>query len=191
MNRKHAHESGKNVRKPNAVQSLIPPQDAMIFEDAVQRASEAIRFFEEKGAASDFVLNRAFFMYMSVKKDAQRLIIEKIALSQGIVQPQAYLRGESGAFRAAETSESEENFQNIFSAVHEIAAEELDFYLNFAAKEKDVRLNAILLMLADLSKEFLFDIKIWYLNHKDAAQMDEGVLCGPEIGRFHPVSILD
>ena len=33
-------------------------------------------------------------------------------------------------------------------------------------------------MLADLSKEFLFDVKIWYLNHKDAEYIEYGEFQG-------------
>jgi hypothetical protein len=62
----------------------------------------------------------------------------------------------------------EEELEDIFAFIHEIAADELEFYLNYAAVEKDTRIHSLLLMLADLSKEFLFDVKIWYLNHKEA-----------------------
>jgi hypothetical protein len=135
-----------------------------IFETALKRSSEAIQFFEKKGAASQNILNRAFFLYLGVKKDAQRMILEKIAVSLGIEV--SVFREEENADNAVELYQ--EAYENIFDIVHEIAGDELEFYLNYAAIEDDPRIRSFILMLADFSKEFLFDVKIWYLNHKDA-----------------------
>jgi hypothetical protein len=63
--------------------------------------------------------------------------------------------------------EIDESLEDIFRIVHEVAADELEFYISYASVEKDMKVNSILLMLADLAKEFLFDAKIWYLNHKE------------------------
>ena len=138
-----------------------------ILNGSFKRASEAIRFFEKKGSSSKKVINRAFFMYLSVKKDAQRTIMEKIARSLGFEMPLGeYLQDPENKFRDGDSVEEE--LEEIFAFIHEIAADELEFYLNYAAVEKDIRIHSLLLMLADLSKEFLFDVKIWYLNHKAA-----------------------
>jgi|GEM_PF-2987350 hypothetical protein len=162
-----------------------------IFVSAVNRASEAVRFFEEKGAACSNGLKRAFFLYMSVKKDAQRLIIEKIARSQGIEVASEHSGSDPVAGIGPQTAEVEDDFHDIFNIVHEIAADELEFYLNYAAVEKDTRINAILLMLADLSKEFLFDVKIWYLNHKDAEYIEYGEFQGSPAPDYEGVPALD
>ena len=47
-----------------------------ILKGSFKRASEAVRFFEGKGASSEKMINKAFFMYLGVKKDAQRLLLE-------------------------------------------------------------------------------------------------------------------
>jgi hypothetical protein len=138
-----------------------------ILNGSFKRASEAIRFFEKKGSSSKKVINRAFFMYLSVKKDAQRTIVEKIARSLGFEMPfSEYLADTEKKYK--DTGSVEQELEDIFAFIHEIAADELEFYLNYAAVEKDARIHSLLLMLADLSKEFLFDVKIWYLNHKAA-----------------------
>lgn len=162
-----------------------------IFVSAVTRASEAVKFFEEKGASCSDGLKRAFFLYMSVKKDAQRLIIEKIARSQGIEVASEYSVSDPVAGTLPKTAEVEDDFHDIFNIVHEIAADELEFYLNYAAVEKDTRINAILLMLADLSKEFLFNVKIWYLNHKDAEYIEYGEFQGSPAPDYQGVPVLD
>jgi hypothetical protein len=138
-----------------------------ILASAIRRASEAVKFFEERGALSESLLNRAFFMYMSVKKDAQRVIIEKIARSMGIEIAHVYSALCYDDSYPLIDKELDEQFGDIFTIIHGIAADELEYYLNYASVEKDRRKNSILLMLADLSKEFLFDVKIWYLNHKE------------------------
>jgi hypothetical protein len=137
-----------------------------ILNGSFKRASDAIRFFEEKGSSSEKVINRAFFMYLSVKKDAQRTIMEKIARSLGFEMPfSEYLMNTENKYK--NTGSVEEELEDIFAFIHEIAADELEFYLNYAAVETDARIHTLLLMLADLAKEFLFDVKIWYLNHKE------------------------
>ena len=142
-----------------------------ILTSAARRASEAVVFFEQREAGSEEVVKRAFYSYMGVKKDAQRMIIEKIARSQGIE-----LAPSSALFKTVEEPgatdlEMDENFEDIFQTIHEVAADELEFYIHYAAVEKDIRINSILLMLVDLAKEFLFDVKIWYLNHKEASSV--------------------
>jgi|SRR5271157_5957473 len=140
-----------------------------ILTSAARRASEAVVFFEERGAGAEGAVRRAFYSYMGVKKDAQRVIIEKIARSQGIeLTPVSACQNVDEQLG---TMEIDEDFEDIFQTVHEVAADELEFYLHYAMVEKDVRINSILLMLADLAKEFLFDVKIWYLNHKEISSV--------------------
>jgi hypothetical protein len=140
-----------------------------ILTSASRRASEAVVFFQQKEAGSDEVVKRAFYSYMGVKKDAQRVIIEKIARSQGIELAPSYSYRNTGEQLGATDLEIDEDFEGIFQTIHEVAADELEFYIHYAAVEKDIRINSILLMLVDLAKEFLFDVKIWYINHKEAS----------------------
>ena len=152
------------------------PQVSRILTSAAKRATEAVGFFEEKGALSDNVLTRAFYLYMSVKKDAQRAIIWKIVQSLGLeIAP--VLGCPQGDDALGERGfEIGESLEDVFGIVHEVAADELEFYISYASVEKDTKVNSILLMLADLAKEFLFDAKIWYLNHKEnTAAMDFGL----------------
>jgi hypothetical protein len=142
-------------------------QFSNILESGYKRASEAVLFFNEKGALSEKVINKAFFMYLSVKKDAQRTIMQKIARSMGFDMPfSEYLQDTENKYKDAASAGQE--LEELFAFVHEIAADELEFYLNYAAVENDIRTHSLLLMLADLAKEFLFDVKIWYINHKEA-----------------------
>jgi hypothetical protein len=138
-----------------------------ILNGSFKRASEAVRFFEKKGASSEKVINRAFFMYLGVKKDAQRTIIEKIARSLGFEMSFSYYLPDAEN-KYKETGSAEQELEEIFTFIHEIAADELEFYLNYAAVENDPKAHSLLLMMADLAKEFLFDVKIWYINHKEA-----------------------
>ncbi|HUI93490.1 MAG TPA: hypothetical protein VLX68_14690 [Chitinivibrionales bacterium] len=141
-------------------------QITRILTSAIKRATEAVTFFEQKECATETLVQKAFYNYLSVKKDAQRVIIEKIVHCLGIeLAPRVYLMGEE-KISLPPCEGIDEGLEHIFKNVHETAADELEFYLSYAAVEKDERINAILLMLADLSREFLFDVKIWYLNHK-------------------------
>jgi hypothetical protein len=134
-----------------------------VLETAFKRSAEAIKYFENKGETSTRVLNRAFYMYLSVKKEAQRTILQKIAFSLGIELLQASFVSSIDK----DFGTNDEEFDGIFRTIHESAADELEFYLNYAAAENDPRVKSFINMLADLSKEFLFDVKIWYLNHKN------------------------
>jgi hypothetical protein len=163
----------------NKIRSMISNEEQKIAEQysrilasAVRRASEAVIFFNEKGALCENCVAKTFFLYLSVKKDAQRIIIEKIGRSIGIELTPVYYQSGNGA--GCGTDEKvKEDLYDIFHIVHEVAADELEFYLNYAAVEKDGGINSLLLMLADLAKEFLFDIKIWYLNHKDSNESNK------------------
>jgi hypothetical protein len=146
----------------------IAGQYSRILASAVRRAAEAVIFFNEKGALYEDCVAKTFFLYLSVKKDAQRVIIEKIGRSLGIELTSVFFQSGNGAGGGTDEKEREEDLYEIFQIVHEVAADELEFYLNYAAVEKDAGVNSLLLVLADMAKEFLFDIKIWYLNHKDA-----------------------
>jgi hypothetical protein len=137
---------------------------SVILEAALKRSGEAVRFFEKKSETSRRTLIRAFYMYLSVKKEAQRSIIEKIAFSLGLEM--VVSKNNNYLLEIPENS-GEEEYCKIFQTIHEIAADELEFYLNYAAVETDPKIKSFILMLADLSKEFLFDVKIWYLNHKE------------------------
>jgi hypothetical protein len=169
----------QNTAVNNKIRSMISNEEqkisgqySRILASAVRRAAEAVIFFNEKGALSDNTVVKTFFLYLSVKKDAQRVIIEKIGRSLGIELTPIYYQSSNEA--AGGTDEkAEEDLYDIFHIVHEVAADELEFYLNYAAVEKDGGINSLLLMLADLAKEFLFDIKIWYLNHKDANESNK------------------
>jgi hypothetical protein len=134
-----------------------------IIAGALKRADEAVRFFEINGVTSKRMLNRAFFMYLNVKKDAQRKMLGRIASSLGIEL--------SLSFEPINPDSKYESYQeeygNIFKIIQEITSDELEFYLNYAAVERDQKVKNLILLLADFSKEFLFDVKIWYLNHKE------------------------
>jgi hypothetical protein len=140
-----------------------------ILTSAIKRASVAVNFFEERGMQSGNLLNKSFWGYLGVKKDAQQEIIGKIARSLGIELVPGIFKVKTMDDGEGTYSEIDDEFENIFKVIHEIAADELEFYLSYAALKNDKKTNSILLMLADLSREFLFDVKIWYLNHKDKA----------------------
>jgi hypothetical protein len=143
-----------------------------ILTAALKRYGEAVRFFENKGTSSRQSPNKAFYLYLGVKKDAQRMILEKIAESLGI---------EISTSCESSIADDElilypEEYENIFNIVHEITADELEFYLNYAAIERDPKIRNLILMLAELSREFLFDVKIWYLNHKNGPHLKNAEL---------------
>ena len=159
-------------------------QNSKILASAVTRAAEGVAFLEEKGAASENVVNKSFFLYMGVKKDAQRVIIEKIARSMGIELSPDFHSRDSDAGTGILKKEIDETLEDIFKIAHEVAADELEFYLNYAAVEQNKTTNSLILMLADLAKEFLFDMKIWYLTHKNR----DDAVAGPSILQAGEVS---
>lgn len=140
-----------------------------ILESALRRSTESVVFFEKKAETSRRIVNRAFFLYLSAKKDAQLTVLKKIAYSFGLEK--ALSRKAEGCHDDLELNENnaDEDYRDIFKAIHEIAADELEYYINYATLENNQKIKSFILMLADLAKEFLFDVKIWYLNHKDAA----------------------
>jgi hypothetical protein len=149
-------------------------QFSAVLEAAVKRSEDAVGFFKNRGEKSRRIVNRAFYLYLSVKKDAQKAILEKIAYSLGLEKvPAGKTRSGTGFSEFNENYEDDKNnvdeeYETIFNIIHEKAADEFEFYLNYAAVEKEPRIRSLIYMLADLSKEFLFDVKIWYLSHKDS-----------------------
>jgi hypothetical protein len=143
-------------------------QFSVILEVALKRSGDAVRFFERKGESSQRIINRAFFLYLSVKKEAQRAILEKIAYSLGLEKALEGKTQSNYSGLELHENEVEEDYCTIFQTIQKIAADELEFYLNYAGIENEPKVKSFIFMLADLSKEFLFDVKIWYLNHKES-----------------------
>jgi len=143
-------------------ESTYDSQLTSIIETGLRRSYRAVRFFEKEGAESRRNPIKAFYLYLGVKKDAQRVILEKIAFSFGIELLGTYDDGEINT----RVNKFSEEFETVFNLIHEMAADELEFYLTYAETEKEPKVKSLILMLADLAKEFLFDVKIWYLNHR-------------------------
>ncbi len=133
-----------------------------LLEAAFKRSFDAVSFFEKKAASSRDVLSKAFFLYLSVKKDAQRVILKKIAISLGFTLHLHY----EESITHEDFKISQEEIEDIYQTVSEVTGKELDFYLTYASVENRPRIKSFILILADLAKEFLFDSKIWFLNHK-------------------------
>jgi hypothetical protein len=143
-------------------------QFSAVLEAAIKRSGDAVSFLRNRGEKSRRIINRAFYLYLSVKKDAQRAILEKIAYSLGLEKVLAGKDRSVAGYSTLNENDDEEEYGTIFKLIYERAADEFEFYLNYAAVEKEPRIRSLIYMLADLSKEFLFDVKIWYLNHKDS-----------------------
>jgi len=90
------------------------------------------------GGLSPSLVNKAFFQYLGVKKDAQRRVLEKISLSMGLeLKPVSWLPHFENSYENAELAD--ESFGDIFTLIHEISADELEFYLAYAAVERNAR----------------------------------------------------
>ena len=137
-----------------------------ILNTGLRRTSEAMQVFEERGSSDLKLACKAFYHYLSVKKAAQRVIMEKVAYSLDIeISPEFDDPFDTLGFSGS-LAENEECLHEIFETINEAALSELEFYLNYLSLEKDPKIKALLCIFADLSKEFLFDLRIWYINHK-------------------------
>lgn len=134
-----------------------------ILESAIKRSFEAVSFFEMQDATCLSADCKAFFMYLGVKKDAQRKLLEKIGTGMGITLSK---HRRVTSINSMDNT-GQESYEELFTIVNQIASDELEFYENYAALENDHKVKSFLHMLADFSKEFLFDLKIWYLTHKE------------------------
>jgi hypothetical protein len=157
-------------------EETINLQFSAILESAIRKSADSVIFFERMGETSSLIMNKAFFLYLSVKKNAQLAILEKIAYCFGLEKSFAVEGRQISECLELNENKSEEEYGTIFHTIHEIAADELEFYMNYAELERDTKIKSFILMLADLSKEFLFDVKIWYLNHKDTPYILNGEL---------------
>jgi hypothetical protein len=144
--------------------------------------TEAAKAFFNLGAQNAVDSNsKAFLQQLESKKDLHCRIIEKIGRNSEILpfpmitgKPEykdtAQHYGDHSVFQAADLAT---RIHNIFEIVYEKALDELDFYLNFLLIEKHPVISSLLLSLANLSKDFLFEVKLGYLELQSRMEMSK------------------
>ena len=145
-----------------------------IIQSALGRAEAAEAFFGSAAQNAPDSVSRAFFLQLANKKALHRRIVEKIGLNAELLSCPMN-DGESECAKASPPYDSFHSpraaqpavlIRNIFELVYEKAMDELDFYLNFVLIEKHPIITSLLFSLANLSKDFLFEVKLRYLEHQ-------------------------
>jgi|WetSurMetagenome_2_1015567.scaffolds.fasta_scaffold160029_2 hypothetical protein len=151
-----------------------------IAQAALHRAKAAEAFLRSgvKNAA-DFH-SGAFFQQLVNQKVLHRRIIEKIspdfecapfAANEDMPEP-LDMTISPGDQSVSKTAELRLCLREIFEIVYEKALDELDFYLNFLLVEKHPVMSSLLQSLANLAKDYLFEVKLRYLEHQSQIEMD-------------------
>jgi hypothetical protein len=151
-----------------------------IIKAALNRTQAAKVFFNIGVRNAVDSHSEAFFQQLENKKDIHSRIIEKIGRdSQLLPFPMNADIGEyedtfqqSDDYSVFQAAELSKRIQNIFEIVYEKALDELDFYLNFLLIEKHPVISSLLLSLANLSKDFLFEAKVRYLEHQSRIEIE-------------------
>jgi hypothetical protein len=151
-----------------------------IIQASLNRIQAAKAFFSVGARNAVDPYSKAFFQELESKKDLHRRIIEKIGRDSELLPfPMNADIGEemdtaqqSDDYSVSQAAELAAHIQNIFEIVYEKALDELDFYLNFLLIEKHPVIASLLLSLANLSKDFLFEAKLRYIEHQSRIEMD-------------------
>jgi hypothetical protein len=155
------------------------------FSDIAQAAlhrTEAAEAFLHSGVqnAGDFH-SGTFFQQLANQKALHRRIIEKIgrdfellpySMNDDVSEPldETILFVDHSVSSIAELGI---RIRNIFEIVYEKALDELNFYLNFLLIEKHPVIASLLLSLANLSKDYLFEVKLRYLERQSQIEMGD------------------
>jgi hypothetical protein len=151
-----------------------------ITQAALNRTEAAKAFFSSGARNADDSHSKTFFQQLENKKVLHLRIIEKIGRDSELLpfpinsdapehEDAVVYSNDHSVFRTAEPTM---HIRNIFEIVYEKALDELNFYLNFLLLEKHPVITSLLLSLANLSKDFLFEVKLRYLEHQ--SQMEIG-----------------
>jgi hypothetical protein len=152
---------------------------SQIIRAALNRSDAAEAFF---GFYAQNAFDRycsSFCQQLADKKALHRRVIEKIGLNSELLPFPAdccvsnygdpvVAPGDPSAFQEGGPAV---HMQNIFEIVYEKALDELNFYLNFLLIERHPVISSLLLSLANLSKDFLFEAKLRYLEYQSKINM--------------------
>jgi hypothetical protein len=124
----------------------------------------AEEFLEKRALKSASAINRSYLLLLSEKKAAQRVVIDKISKNFGAGDSNPR-NTDIGREESTEPYD-EDGLHRVFETVYEKTIDELDFYINFLLIEHHPIVSSLLLTLVNLSKDFLFEVKIRYLEHQ-------------------------
>src|SRR5271157_5521845 len=154
----HSHESSGYIDR-----------FSRIINAALRRTFDAENFFAKSAQKSANDVKKSFFSLLSERKASQRIIIDKIRRSFGVERVNT--KDGSKMQNRGVDAHSEEDFRIIFESICEKTVDELDFYINFLSVEKHPMIISLLLMCADLQKDFLFEARVQYFEHQSKTSL--------------------
>ena len=157
------------------------PRFLQIIQSAASRAEAAEAFFVLAAQNAFDRASRSFFRRLADKKALHGRIIEKIGINANLLSGQmnhgesVYLESSliSGDPYGHQVVEPANHLRNIFEMVYEKTMDELNFYLNFLFIEKHPIIASLLFSMANLSRDFLFEVKIGYLELLSKIEMGD------------------
>ncbi len=145
-----------------------------IIQAAQNRAGKAEGFFGRAAVQAADCFGRSFFLQLGAAKALHRRIIEKIRRRSGLEIDSSEARDieepgpeiSSADWPVERAAQSAMQAEDAFELVYEKTMDELDFYLNFLFIETHPIISSLLLSLAGLSKDFLFEAKLRFLEYQ-------------------------
>ena len=150
--------------KGGSIMPSLSPNE--LFKMAYVRNSEAISYFKSQGSKCKNPINKTFILFLSGKKRGQQILLEKIA-SKYHYKISSLLKDQQGQKRYLINQSNylfSKTLKEIYKFSYEYAVNELDFYIHISSLVRNNLSKYALDILIDLSKDFVFDIRLAYID---------------------------
>ena len=137
-----------------------------LFKMAYVRNSEAISYFKSQARKCKNPINKTFLLFLSGKKRKQQILLEKIA-SKYNYKVSSLLKDQQDQKRHLINQSTylfSKPLKEIYKFSYEYAVNELDFYIHISSLVRNNLSKYALNILIDLSKDFVFDIRLAYID---------------------------
>jgi hypothetical protein len=137
-----------------------------LFKMAYVRNDEAISYFKSQAKKCKNPETKTFLHFLTGKKREQQLLLEKIvskynhkisALIHTIPDQKRLLINQSNYLYL-------KKLKDIYKFAYEYAVNELDFYIHISSLVRNNLAQSALDTLMDLSKDFVFDVRLAYID---------------------------
>jgi hypothetical protein len=140
-----------------------------LFKMAYVRNEEALSYFKKQAQKCKNPANKLFLHFLTGKKREQQLILEQIA-SKYTARISSYIKQvkkNPGQKRLLINQSSYlylKDLEDIYSFAYEYALNELDFYMRISCLVENNLAQSALDTIVDLSKDFIFDVRLAYID---------------------------
>ena len=133
---------------------------------AFLKVSESSFYYSEESKISTDRTNKLFLRYLDKKKRNQLKFIKKIAEDSNvdITSYNGHISPENRYLHFHLPPLKNRSLKELYTLSYENAKKELEFFQFLTILQKNSMHNSLIITLIDLTKDFLFDVKMGYIN---------------------------